>query len=354
MPSRAFKEITINLLLVIGGLVTAVFLFECALVLLVNRPLLLMGHFATPNERIAGIHINSQGFSGDDLPPQKTDDTQRILILGGSSVFNLNFGERLKKRIVEQVNHPIELVDGALRSQTTASSLIQWQYYFYKYNFDTVFIYHGINDLWMNRVDKKYFKFDYSHNHHIYKRNWLLDHCLSCRLVYSTYNPRPATRTRRPTHYMAEKSYEHNIRHLVWQIRAAGARPVLITFAFYIPPGYIDEKNFYRQEAGYSKHIDFSGDWWPIELWGPPDYVAEGIRRNNSITRRLADELNVDLIDFEMIVDKNSYQKPEWFGDICHFSDAGVDFFTGVLAKWYATHPPISRSGADPAPASRR
>lgn len=328
------KNMMTNALLVILSIFVGILLFELLSGLFLNRPLLLMGFHAIPNKPVSGIEINNQGFAGDDIQIPKRNNTHRILVLGGSSVFNLSFAERLKTNISSQSESPIELESGALRAYTSASSLIQWKYYFYRYQFDTVFIYHGINELWMNRVKPEDFRRDYSHVHHAYKRNFILDHCLSCRFAYSLYNPPAAERTELPAGYISEATYENNIRELVNQIRAQGARPVLITMAFYIPDGYTDEK-FRQLQAGYSAQIDFSGDWWPISLWGTPDYVRNGIQRNNNIIRRVSSEMQVDLIDLETTIDAQPSQKPSLFGDICHFSDAGVDRFIEILTEWY-------------------
>ena len=48
-------------------------------------------------------------------------------------------------------------------------------------------IYHGINDLFVNHVDNKYFKNDYSHMLPWYKSNLLLNNSLVARLIYNKF-----------------------------------------------------------------------------------------------------------------------------------------------------------------------
>lgn len=304
-----------------------------------DRRLQLMGFYATPGEVIDGIQINAQGFTGDRVDHPKPDGALRVLTLGGSVLFNEHISERLKSAIASAAGQQVELAGGALRNHTSASSLIKYKYYFYQYDFDAVLIYEGINDLWMNHYDPKDFKMDYSQNLPHYRRNIILDHCLTCRIAYNLRNSAPRLRVPQGSAYLAEVAFEKNLRELIMLIRQQGAKPVLMTFAFYIPEGYTDKK-FEEHQAGYSPDIDPYGDYWPIAIWGSADYVGEGLRRYNAITRKLAVELQVDLIDQEALFDAEPERKPQRFGDICHFSNAGVDFFVDNVARYFSLRSP--------------
>lgn len=71
---------------------------------------------------------------------------------------------------------------------------------------------------------------------------------------------------------------------------------------------------------------------------GSPDYVQEGLSRYNAVTRKLAMELQVDLIDQDALFDAEPERKQERFGDVCHFSNAGVDFFVDNVAQYFVEH----------------
>lgn len=333
------KRIISRVLIVAVSALAGLVLVEWAASWRTNRSLELMGFYATPGEVIDGILINAQGFAGDPVDHPKPEATLRVLTLGGSVLFNEHMSERLKAAIQPVVGQKVELAGAALRNHTSASSLIKYKYYFYQYDIDVVLIYEGINDLWMNHYEKKDFRADYSHELPHYRRNLILDNCLSCRIVYNILNSDPRKRVPQGSGYQAEESFEKNLRELIALIRQQGAKPVLMTFASYIPAGYTDKK-FEERTAGYSADIDPEGDYWPIAIWGTPDYVEEGLRRHNAITRKLAAELQVDLIDQEALFNAEPALKQERFGDVCHFSNAGVDFFVDNVARYFASgHP---------------
>jgi len=333
------KKIISRVFMIAVSALAGMLLVEWAASWRTNRSLELMGFYATPGEVIDGIPINAQGFAGDAVNHPKPEGTLRVLTLGGSVLFNEHMSERLKAAIQPVVGREVELAGGALRNHTSASSLIKYKYYFSSYDFDVVLIYEGINDLWMNHYDRNDFNADYSHDLPHYRRDVILDNCLSCRIIYNILNSDPRKRVPQGSGYLAEESFEKNLRELIALIRQQGAKPVLMTFASYIPPDYSDEK-FEQRTAGYSADIDSEGDYWPIAIWGAPDYVQEGLRRHNAITRKLATELQVDLIDQEAMFDAEPDLKPLRFGDICHFSNVGVDFFVDNVARYFSSRSP--------------
>jgi hypothetical protein len=105
-----------------------------------------------------------------------------------------------------------------------------------------------------------------------------------------------------------------------------GAKPVLVTFAFHLPDNY-------SRQAFLDKSLDYSNpdnyDSRDVYNWGPPDYVRDGLKRQNDIIRAAAAENAVLLID----IDRDMSGQGRWFGDVCHFNNAGVDMFTALVAE---------------------
>ncbi|MDP6504347.1 MAG: SGNH/GDSL hydrolase family protein, partial [Planctomycetota bacterium] len=69
----------------------------------------------------------------------------------------------------------------------------------------------------------------------------------------------------------------------------------------------------------------------PVHVWGPPIYVEEGLERHNAQIRQLAEEHDVYLIDTEEKIPLDM----KYFGDVCHFSEEGVDRFIREVVEFF-------------------
>src|SRR5262245_4133647 len=155
-PTRAFStsvKFIYALFLLILLLAAAVFVDFVVLTAQTRLPrdTFLMGFAGNPDTLVDDTRINSAGFTGDVVGMVKPPGTIRILTLGGSSMFNRRMTERLKDRFAASSSQRVEVIGGALRTHTTASSVIKYKL-FSKYKPDFVLIYDGINDLWANHV----------------------------------------------------------------------------------------------------------------------------------------------------------------------------------------------------------
>ncbi len=227
------------------------------------RDLALMGFAASPNITVDDTFINSIGFTGDVIRNGKTPGTIRILTLGGSVIFNRRMTARMKVGFEAVSGRPVEIMGGALRTHTSMSSLIKYKT-LSKYKFDYALIYHGINDLFVNNVDRKYFKSDYSHLLPWYKRNFLLDHSLFARIIYNNFiwGKRifgmekiwyiyPGTDRENIMEFISEELLRNNILSLVKKMEDDNVVPVLMTFAWNIPDNYSQE-SFVSGTVGFA------------------------------------------------------------------------------------------------------
>ena len=297
-----------------------------------DRDLGLMGFYAPPGMVVDDTRINSDGFTGHQL--SRIDDaagTVRILTLGGSTMFNRRMTERMIESWSDLLPTAPVIVGAALRTHTTRASVIKYKYHFSKHRFDYVLIYHGINDLWANNVPPDEFRADYSHQNPWGRRNLLLDNSVVARWVYNSRHSAqgafPAVSNQ--ANFMAEKSFETNLRALVQAVRSTGGTPVLMTFASFIPEDYSLDR-FKAGDLPYNNPSRY--DYCAVELWGDTAYVKEGLERHNAIIFRLANELGVDLID----QDERLSGDPGNFGDPVHFSEAGTDRFIANLTEYLA------------------
>ena len=309
------------------------------------RETLLMGFAAQPGTVIDGQTINSMGFTGDVVSPVKPANTLRVLVLGSSTLFNRHMAEHLKTALQARTSQRVELVDAGIRSHTSRADLYKLQL-LATYAWDYVLIYDGINDLWANHVLPEDYRSDYAQLDPWYQRNWLLDHSLLARYAQislywhiNTFNKQwgeplfrayqfvfPKKAFVNAAQFSSVQSFANNLDAMVQRIREAGGKPVLMTFAFHLPANY-------TRQAFLDKQLDYSNpdnyDARDVFNWGPPDYVREGLTRENAAIRAYAQQQQLALIDMDALMSGHG----QWFGDICHFNDDGVAIFADHVAR---------------------
>ncbi len=284
-----------------------------------SREAFLMGHCSPPHTRVDGAPINAMGFAGDVLDREKPAGVKRILTLGGSAFFNRDMADRLGQSLRGMSGSRLEVLGGALRVHNSRSSLHKFRY-LSSYGLDYVLIYHGVNDLDANHVLPKYFSPDYTHLHPFFKRNFILDNSVAARVIYNRFLYKRPPTVLMGADYMAEPIFKDNLETLVDEIRASGGEPILMTFAWSIPPQY-SLSSFQSGGVGYNNPDNY--DSCPVEMWGTPAYVREGLDRHNAVTRKVAEQKKVRLIDQEELMGKSL----EWFGDPVHLSEPGTQKF---------------------------
>jgi len=300
----------------------------------VDRDIALMGYYAWPNTLVDDTKVNAQGFTGHELPKKEGSfSNTRILTLGGSTMFNRRMTERMIDAWDQVFPTAPQVVGAALRTHSTRASVTKYKYHFSKYRFEYVLIYHGINDLWANNIEPAEFASDYSHLDPWGRRNFLLDNLMIARLVHNYLHPGmghltfPDAATNK-ANFMADRTFENNLRTLVNSVRLENGKPVLMTFAWHIPKNYTQDL-FLAGKLEYDNPNRY--DYCPVELWGDVSYVEAGLTRYNSIIRNLAAELDVDLIDQFASLSSN----PGNFGDPVHFSEAGTDRFIANITDYF-------------------
>ncbi|MEZ5276636.1 MAG: hypothetical protein R3F07_09670 [Opitutaceae bacterium] len=289
------------------------------------REFYLMGWVGYPDTQIDDTTLNSIGLTGDVPEPVRPVGTIRVLTLGGSAIFNRRFTERLKTSLQEQSTRTFEVVGAAYRGHTTRSSVIKAAFLTKRYPFDFILIYHAINDTWANNVAPDDFRSDYSHLDAWYRRNWILENSILARDLYNSRLYRKPARREGESAFRSAETFRANLEILVRTAIEHGSIPLLVTFATCVPTDYTLDR-FLAGEVSYNNPERH--DPRAIEEWGPKDTVLEGVRRHNAITREVAADLDVPLLDASAIFGSN----PLDFGDVCHFSEPGTDRFAGLLA----------------------
>ncbi len=294
----------------------------------IQRDHYLMGWVGYPGNRIDNTVLNSIGLTGD-VPEtvSPAEGITRVLTLGGSAIFNRRFTERMKAALDGNSDRRFEVLGAAYRGHTTRSSVIKYDFFSRHYDFDYVLLYAGINDTWSNNVAPDDFTNDYHHLDAWYRRNVILNNSILARDLYNKHIHRKPERRWGESAYRSAETFRANLEWIIRRALDRGSVPLLVTFATCVPPDYT-MKRFLAGEVSYNNPERY--DPQAIEGWGPKNKVLEGIALHNAVTRELAAECGVPLLDAAVAFGSD----PEDFGDVCHFSESGTDRFAELLATF--------------------
>lgn len=101
------------------------------------------------------VHINSDGFRGEEIDPVKADNTVRILAVGGSTTFDsyaTGDDRTWPARLEYWLNQgnparPIQVINAGVPGYTVLDNVVRLQTSLYTWNADLIIVYHGHNDL---------------------------------------------------------------------------------------------------------------------------------------------------------------------------------------------------------------
>ncbi|MCP4158144.1 MAG: hypothetical protein GY757_61160, partial [bacterium] len=228
------------------------------------------------------------------LPHQK-DEVFDILLIGGS-VMHPEWGhiQRHLERKFDRVRfHNIAQSSHSSLDSLTKLTLLK------PFHYDLMIFYQGINEVRMNNIPEKYFREDYSHylwhkeiqnflNHGEinitvlpYMINSLYLHfkkLLGFEKYIESDHPNPEWLDY-GRNLKTPQIYEKHIREIV---SLAGSRNIpllLVSFSVYLPPNYSKE-SFYAGNLDYNLGIYYK---FPVELWGIPRNVLDGVEAHNLI-----------------------------------------------------------------------
>ena len=261
----------------------------------------------------------------DSKPDGKTC---RVLLLGGSVAEQT--GDVLEQQLNERIGRPVKVFNAGYSAHTTRDSLHKLRYLTDSGGtFDLIIVYHGINDVNLNRYPADVFQEDYSH------AGWYA-HFESMRKNGGvTFTGVIGDATRRLTEDDQQAGFDHgadiktppafaaNLRSMIEIAAKDQTLCLLMSFASYLPKHYSREA-FEKGKLEYS-HGAYKS---PVEVWGWADNVRNTIAAHNRVIREVAaDHPELLFIDMEAEV-----TQPADFSDVCHLTDAGIDHFVQVVA----------------------
>lgn len=106
-------------------------------------------------QRDPDVHyrINEHGFRGESFPLEKPDGTVRVMIYGGSAVFDIfadrggDWPHRVQRRLDDRIDRDVQVINAGVPGNASFDSFGRFWAEGYRFNPDYVLIYHAWNDL---------------------------------------------------------------------------------------------------------------------------------------------------------------------------------------------------------------
>jgi hypothetical protein len=120
------------------------------------------------NEAIWRTTYAEVGSSGIDDLSSDGDSAFNVLLLGGSVLHHScgDIAPRLKDGLEQKLKRPVRIINFSYPGRTSVESRMKYARLGNRH-FDLVFVYHGINDAYVNNCPPADFRTDYTHVRHI-------------------------------------------------------------------------------------------------------------------------------------------------------------------------------------------
>ncbi|HET6879599.1 MAG TPA: hypothetical protein VFI31_05580 [Pirellulales bacterium] len=309
----------------------------------------------TPVPNDAAQHVNRWGFRGDDFDQQKVDHTFRIFVFGGSTVycgtvpFEQTHCRLLEKRLREVYpQYRVEVQNIGTDWHTSEHDTIKLLFYAQDFSPDLVITFHAINDLARSLTPDMFGEGQYRSDYRHYlgaaanlvtggrKVPWSLGAghwCSDLRFdqirlagpdgkglagVRTSFVPK--ARPVEITEWKSLPAFQRNLRDFVTIARSKGMQVLLATQPSLYRDDLTEEE---RQLLVFPLTHFFNGK--------RPSLISmiDGMRQFNAATRRLAQQLDVEVVDLEQRMPKTT----AYMYDDVHYTPAGNELVGNAFAE---------------------
>jgi hypothetical protein len=298
---------------------------------------------AVPIAGAERLRINRWGYRGEEIELERDDDSFRIFVIGGSTVYcdRLDFEDshpRILQRLLQEA-YPdirIEVQNAGMHAHTSQHTLIKYLSRIHDFRPDLVIFYHAVNDMCHSFTPPVLsygeYRPDYGHmygaigkivNDYVDRRGsvgLVVDDTIADffkRYWYSDFRQdSDFIRRLKPRQVPVDRwnslpSFERNLRHMVQLLHADGVHAVMASQPY-----------MYKAEMTEEEQLRC---WIPLEScrwkFERPDMasMANGLELYNDVSRRVAAELGVPYVELEPLLPKSL----EYFRDGVHYTGAG-------------------------------
>lgn len=292
------------------------------------------------------LHVNSDNFRYDEISEKKPENTYRIFVLGGSTVFDKDrpYDLSITKQIENNLrkHYPeknIQVINAGYERYTSQHSLIIYQTKIADFDPDMIIIWQGFNDMYMSCtpdfIPIKTYKNDYSHFYQVLSN--LTDSYFNWRFNFITLNrftkafsenfykdlrdklPKPE----RQITYTSDinfKSIDAYKRNMDYIVKAAKADDVKVIIGNQANHYNNDPKNY-----GLMQYFCKKSNTEYISI----KKINEGMKMFNDASKNIANIHDVPFVDIEKELPKNS----KYLTDDVHYTDLGNKKVAATVLK---------------------
>lgn len=306
------------------------------------HPFLQLPNSQKDNELKPQLHINSEGFRGDEIEKTKPEKAYRIFLLGGSTVLNEftpyeeNSGRILEKLLQNQYpDKKIEVFNAGVKYYNSEHTIIQYLFKIKDLSPDLLIVWQGANDMAASCVDMGndtygQYSDDYSHKfgplitvyNYFYSSPRLLNsltidylNFTIANTLYSDFkkNGNTSNSSVKPPgkpidmNFQSINPYERNLKSLIKIAKEDNVQLILG-----------NQPYLYNYEL--DKKLSWDLEWVCRTKDTYPNLVSliNGIHQFNDATKEIANEENTPFIDIDEKIPKTN----EYFSDDFHFYPA--------------------------------
>ncbi|HEY4311865.1 MAG TPA: SGNH/GDSL hydrolase family protein [Pirellulales bacterium] len=259
-----------------------------------------------PHAQVGDIVMNDIGCIGDDVKQPKRTDELRVLLLGESTSFSVQYVNSVRERLKQVLpERPVVVFSCGRPRYTSFVNRINFEKHLLQYHPDAIGLYMGINDNiynsfpWLTDSPSIGF-FDWKSGRQLLTwalfKHYLLEKHLWSRPGFGVNDLRSPGIVRT------------NLEQMIATAATKQIKVVLSTFAVALP----------TEDANLSTHVH---DEEPImeHFWGKVDSTLLGVTAHNATLAAVATARALPLVDVSSAIPHDG----RYFVDICHLTDAG-------------------------------
>lgn len=285
--------------------------------------------------------LNTSGVKTAKIAPH--DGALDVLLLGASTIEHGwgNVAELLQTDLERQFRKRVRIYNLAMIAHTSRDSVLKLRHLQHK-PFDVILVYDGINDCRMNCCPTEVYRPDYSHcAWYAGFEERLAAGKISLPVVLGNQVRQRIGLGEPDDQWRAEgrtlktpAAFRENIAEIIQIARQQGSLVVLQSFATHLPRNYTDE--LFR--AGQLDYPPFeqSRQACPVQMWGTPEGVRNGVAAHNQILRELAAANLQDVVFVDQA--REIPADGRHFIDVCHFTPQGCRSFVDNLLPRLVQH----------------
>lgn len=311
-------------------------------------------------------HVNASGFRGRPVEVAKPDSVLRIMVVGGSTVFDSTVDgddQAWPARLEHHVgcllpSRKVEVINAGVPGYVMLDNLIRLQSELYEFKPDILVLYQAHNDLLaaLHRIHESYRGVRTPREVESVApwTQWLREHSLlynklaiKAKILQRAASAKAASRESSPQSYVESieagaARHEKDLRSLLLIAQGFGMR-VVVPQTVHIgsdDPKAVDSEIAQR---------------WQSSVGAPVEHILFGYRRYEEVTRQLTAALNVPYLPLH----DTGLEGKQWYsdGDPVHFNNEGADRMAFWVAHNLAQQGIIPREGpnnGDPNPSACR